>query len=220
MNRDDRLLLEKLMAAMADGDAAALFPFIEHFGTALAREVRRVLRELGRTDLLRDRDELDGLVQDAAIDLFRRAAGWDRTGALPWVWARSAIRSVVVRGIGHATVALDPDRFDLVERGPLAGGSDTPDIDYEALRARDADFELFCRAVDEVGSERDRRVFHEYLAQQANGDPSPSHTVGSQFGLTAENVRQIAKRMRDQLRRLIRVDNRYRALSERGCLAA
>lgn len=220
MKRDDRVLLEELMAAMAEGDAAALFAFVHHFGGALAWVIRNLLQEFGRRDLLQDRDEIDGLVQDAAFVLFDRAAAWDPAGALPWVWAGQAIRAVVVRGIGNPTVELDADHLERAELQSPTRPAAAVDIDYKALRARDADFDLFCRAVGEAGSKRDQEVFHEYLAQKANGDHSPAHTVAAQFGLTPHNVRKIASRMSERIRQLIEADSRYRALSDRGWLAA
>ncbi|WP_208029422.1 hypothetical protein [Rhabdothermincola sediminis] len=220
MERDERALLERLMAAMAAGDAAALFNFVPQFGGALARAVREVLREFGRVDLLADRDEIDGLVQEAAFVIFERAGGWNPAGTPPWVWAKRAIRAAVVRAIGHPTTDLDLCQLDGVDRPWSLAAQATTDIDRAALRARHADFALFCEAVERVGSPRDQAVYHEYLAQQSNGDRSPATTVATQFELRPDHVRQIVHRMRARLRRLITTDDRYRDLDGRGWLAA
>jgi hypothetical protein len=60
------------------GDAAFIFTLIEHFGVHLAGAVRRIVGEMGRTDVLADPAEIDGLVQDAAFFLSNATAldGW------------------------------------------------------------------------------------------------------------------------------------------------
>ncbi len=120
MTDNDRDRLAELMARFAAGDLGALVPFIHSFGGALARVIRRHLTDLGRFDVASDRQQVDELVQETALDLAERAGSWDPAGALPWVWADRAIRRIVVRYVGHPSVELDPDRHD--ERGGSMGG--------------------------------------------------------------------------------------------------
>ena len=101
------LRLVTLMAAMAEGDQGAVFALVAELGHHLAGTVRAQLRSYGRHDLLRDPDEVQGLVLTAAFEILDRAGSWDPDGAPPWVWARHAIHAAVVREIGHASVELD-----------------------------------------------------------------------------------------------------------------
>ena len=67
---------------------------------------------------------------------------------------------------------------------------------------------------------RDQLVVRQFLLQKAYGDPSPSHTVADDLGLSPDNVRQIVSRVGRRLRELLADDDRYRLLGESGWLAA
>ena len=127
----ERLRLVTLMAAMAEGDQGAVFALVAELGHHLAGTVRAQLRSYGRHDLLRDEDEVQGLVHTAAFEILDRAGSWDPDGAPPWVWARNAIHAAVVREIGHASVELE---IDLVAgQPPLL--DDLDDLERGATRS-------------------------------------------------------------------------------------
>jgi hypothetical protein len=217
MNPEAKSQLVDLMVAMAEGDHAAVFPFVDMFGPDIARMVRSQLRSYGRLDLLRQHDEITGLVHSAAFEILDRAGSWDPAGAPPWVWAANAISSAVTREIGHALVDLDDERFEsqLAEPGSSGGR-----LDLDDLAVREPHFGLLREAIALASSQRDRDIAEQYLIQQALGDPSPSHTVATEFDLSPANVRQIVCRVRGRVRRLQADDDRYRDLGRSGWLAA
>jgi len=73
---------------------------------------------------------------------------------------------------------------------------------------------LLLDALMSVASDRDLRVVLLFAVQQAQGDPSPSHTVADATGLKADNVRQIVSRTRRGLHGLVEADNRYGGLGD------
>ena len=112
MEIDEPAQLDRVMARLADGDMAYPVTLAKEWQAPIARLVRTLLREMGRSDLARDRDEVTGLVFDACLVIADRAGGWRAGGAPPWVWARFAIRAEVARSIGHRCVELDDHRHD------------------------------------------------------------------------------------------------------------
>ena len=216
---EERAELERLMAAMAAGDIAVTMRFTELFGSKVAATVRRHLRDLHRTDLAERSDDVASLVNDAVLVIFDKAGGWSADGgALPWVWADRAIRAVVVAAIGHPTVELDQSRHDQ-ETGASPNGADPGDA-YRSLVKRDARVRLLDSAIGRVGNDRDRKVFVQYSLQQSLGDPSPAHTVGAEFGLSAANVRQIVHRQRSRLQHLARSEPAFTKILDSKWVAA
>jgi hypothetical protein len=204
---------------MARGNAKATLCFLETHEAQLAAVVRGHLRAFGRWDLLRDPDEVAGVVHDAAFAIAERAGGWSPAGAAPWVWADRAIRSQVARSIGHATVEF-PEQHEATLGAVVPGPAIGAEPSLEDLAESFPQVGLLVRAIDEVGSPRDRQVHIEYRVQKSAGDHSPAHTVGQLFDLTPANVRQIDLRMRRRLRALAVRDERYRPLLGLAWLAA
>lgn len=208
-----------LRAAMADlaVDPAAVVPFVQTYGDRLAGVVCATLTEFGRRDLVRDPDEVGGLVWAVAFVLADRAAAWQPDGALPWSWAKAAIRSQIAREIGHARADVEVDAVDLDPTG-LAGpaGPATAaeaDLDLASLAERHPLLALLERALDELPcSDRQREVHLQYRFQKALGDPSPAHTVAAQLGLRPDNVRQIDHRVRGRIIALAARDERFTPL--------
>lgn len=208
MASPNRTELARLMASMAAGDHAALFPFITEFGAQLAGTVRRLLVSLNRPDVARNREDVDYLVQSAAFVLFERSAAWDPQGALPWTWAERAIRAEVVRWLGHP--AVEWDKHDHAgDQGEAV--MVTPDL----VDLADDHHELhrLLIALDAIASERDAQVHLEYQVQKALGDRSPANTVAEMFDLSPANVRQIDRRIRLKLSELKANDSAYAPLA-------
>ena len=193
-------------------DPAMVVPFVQALGDRLAGAVRQHLRELGRSDLARDPDEVQGLVWDAALFLQARAAAWTPGGALPWNWGFRGIRKLIADAIGHARADVEVDHLDLT---PDASWAAAPaEVGLEDLEA-DPVVALLQRALVTIRcTERDRLVHIEYRRQSASGDRSPAHTVGAMFGLRADHVRQIDRRMRQRLAALAATDDEFAPLSD------
>jgi len=225
---DDELLI--CMEGMAAGDPAFLFTFHERFGEKIGWVVRDMVRGMGRLDILRNADEIDGLVIDACEVVFIRSAGWNPGGARPWNWAAKAIRSRVAAVIGHRVVEFD-DRGD--DTCALAPAADATGIEGEAngMQAGAADLtldtgtiaemlsadpraSLLDRAIRSVGRERNQKICWQYSVQKALGDPSPAVTVAGMFGLKPGNVRQIHHRQKAKVEALVNSDDQFQPLRE------
>jgi hypothetical protein len=211
---------------MAAGDAAFLFTFTERFGPSVARLVRRMLGDMGRHDVLRAVDEVEALTLDACFVIYERAAGWRPGSALPWNWARLAIRAEVSRGVGHRLARTDAGA-DHGDRAPAGadlgrgGGEGHLGVDdWAALVRLDPRVAALAEVIRSVGSPRDQRVFVQYQLQKHLGDPSPAHVVAAEFGLTPANVRQIDRRMRVKLRARLAAGPRAELLQEVRWFAA
>ena len=71
---------------------------------------------------------------------------------------------------------------------------------------------LLARALSQIDCrDRDRQVHIEYRRQWGSGDRSPASTVASLFGLRADHVRQIDRRVRTKLQVLAGSDPTYAA---------
>jgi hypothetical protein len=186
--------LAAYMAGMAAGDAAHLWRFLECAGDRLGSVVRAVLRDFGHHRLAADPDAVDELVLDAAFLLFDRAGAWRPGGAAPWHWARPAIRAMVAAWLGHRTAELDAERHGSAD-GPPPSPAPTAEVFADLARSHPGVAALD-QALRIVATPRDRGVVVEFLTQKALGDPSPSHTVAQEMGLSAVNVRQIVTRVR------------------------
>jgi hypothetical protein len=199
------------MAAMAD-DVAMVVPFLAAYGGRLAGVVRRHLRELGRAELAGDPDTVQGLVLDVALWLRDHAGSWRPDGSLPWTWAWSAIRALVIEHIGHARADVELEGLDDQWVAPT---SPVGDLDLDELATRVPELALLFEALDRIGvGERDRRVHVEYRLQVAMGDPSPAHTVAAELGLHTDHVRQIDRRVRAKLQALSTQIARFAPLAE------
>ena len=208
----DRTALRAAMADLAVDDAT-IVSFVRDYGDRLAAVVCATLTGFGRRDLARDPDEVGGLVWSVAFVLADRSASWDPDGALPWTWARAAIRSCIARDIGHARADVEVDALDLADGGPSATPAGAADLDLAALAERHPLFALLGQALDELAcTERQREVHLQYRFQKALGDPSPAHTVGAELGLRPDNVRQIDHRVRGRIIALAGSDERFTPL--------
>lgn len=244
MDVGERAELEVLMARMAAGDTLALFAFLDRYHDRLAATVRRLVEPFGRCDLWRDPAQREALVQTAALAIFDHASGWSADGALPWTWAERAIRADLVAWIGHPHDELPVElhgELPIERNGERAGdgggteggdgapgrttafvldGTRRPADDLAGLAAREPLVALLCAAIRHVASPRDTDVHIQYRLQKKLGDRSPAHTVGVEFGLAPDNVRQIDLRVRRKLGALIERDPAFEELRELHWLAA
>lgn len=210
----------EIMAHLAAGDVAWVYTLKAHHGTRIAATVRRILVALGQSHIARDAAEVDDIVDEVCFDvLFDKARSWRPDGgALPWVWAEKAIRSLVVARVGHRRAHIDeetlaalPDPSPMSPPSPPSHSGATGDVWTETCR-RDARLALLDEAVAAVTNGRDRAVFVEYVLQKSLDDPSPANTVAAMVGLTPANVRKIHQRVRRRLTELIRSDPMYTPL--------
>ena len=206
-----------IMRLMAERDMAAVFMLYNEFGAPIAAAVRRHLAAVGVQAA--PRDEVDGLVIEACLELYDCAPAWDPNGgALPWTWAERRLRTMVSRMVGQHADDIDEAVADVAE-APLTSAADEPDP-LDVLRRSPARLcSLLADAMAAVGSDRDGRLLLEVGLQQSLGDPSPAHTVGARFGMQPAAVRQAVKRMKDKLRALAAVDDRYADLAAFALLA-
>ncbi len=224
------------MQGMAAGDAAFLFMFHERFSPKLAWVVRDMVKGMGRVDVLADDDEIDGLVLDACEVIFDRAAGWRTGGALPWNWARMAIRSRVAKVIGHRVVEFDEEGHagqvhpeSVGSEGEVSGPWERaidPALgtslvsDLASVAALDQRVALLDLAIRSIGSERNQQICWHYGIQKNLGDPSPSVTIAAMFGVSNGNARQIYHRHMTSVQALVDVDERFASIREIGWFAA
>jgi hypothetical protein len=227
MEAAEQQRLQEIMTGMAAGEGRMVSALVDEFGARLKRVVVSIVFGFGRRDVLCGEREVHDLVLTAALALQARADGWDPEGAPPWIWAEKAVRSAIAAHIGHATVDLDPELL-------VAGLTEQPELPFDGSAGLEGDAEavltrlafiddrasLWWSAVAQVTTDRNRTVYFEYEIQRALGDRSPSHTVATQQGLTPDNVRQIASRVRRRLADLIARDERYAELRRLEWFAA
>jgi len=221
-DQTDRARVAALMARMARGDDAAVFDLYEEFGARLAGVMRRHLRAVGVEGA--PRDDIDGLVIDACLELRACSGAWRADGgALPWTWASARLRRLAARFVG-----IHADSLDEAGARSHAGGADAGDVGpaawdgdegsaFEVLREAGAGHELAALLLDglaRVGSARDQAIVLELRLQADLSDPSPSHTVAAGLGTSPDAVRQVGSRMRRRLRHLAASDERYAALAD------
>jgi len=210
MTANDHDELTEMMSLLACRETAVL-AFVAAYGDRLRTVVRSHLRRLGRPDLARDGAEVDGLVWDVAVFIQRHAGSWRPGGALPWNWARRGIASLLAEAIGHARADLDVDQLDLALAPAELTGDDVELDDLAGVPI----VSLLLTALDQIPcSRRDRQVHVEYRRQCGAGDPSPSSTVGAQFGLRSDHVRQIDRRVRAKLAALAATDQKFAPLAD------
>ena len=216
---DDRSRVAELMGRIVEGDEAAFFMLVSEFDSRVAYNVRQIVTDMGRRDILADEDELSGLVTEAWLVIRERAAGWSPDGgAMPWRWAHRAILHRVSEVVGHRTTPLMED--DGFEEAAWSPDGDCEDLILTRLRCDDPRLALMLTTLKVNLSERDYLVVVEYLQQQSFGDPSPSHTVGRLYDVKPDHVRQIYHRARKRMRKLAADDPELESLRDFWWLAA
>ena len=214
--------LVAVMAALADGDGAAIFTLREQFRPELARAVRSVAAKRGAR---LSADDVDELITEVALVMYKLAKAWDpERGAPPWVWAHHRVAEVVDRHIGQWTTSLDAlevevDLAPVVVPAASAGSEPRPVDVAERLAAEHTGMALVCEALEKVASPRDRELFFEVLVQASLGDRSAAATVGQLLGVSPEAVRQQMGRIRRRIRDLAESDPHFADLAELAVVA-
>lgn len=212
MDGQQRSAVAALMGRMSEGDQAAAFEMYVELGDAVRGSVARIARNLNAAHLTRE--DLDALALDVCMALLPISTSWTADGgALPWVWAHRRVAAIVSAYVGQYASPFDEERGDSptdIHAGDL---EDLPDeVALARIARREPLVGLLLDALTSVTSDRDLRVVLVFAVQQAQGDPSPSHTVARAVGLEPDNVRQIVSRTRRRLHGLVEVDERYGAL--------
>jgi hypothetical protein len=212
---DDRFTVEAIMARLAAGDTAAVFALAEHHGHRVAGVVRRQLRTCGVEVV--GADDLQSLVLDACMELHAVAPAWKPGGALPWWWAEGRIRGLVSRWVGvHADPLDEHTSHTEREAQPAApSAEDSLTAAFARLVAEDPQVCFVAEAarvarVDDIALV----CLLDYRVQQAQGDPSPAHTLAARYGTTPDAMRQRVCRGHNRLRRVVRTDPRFAALAD------
>ncbi len=205
------------MERMSAGDRAAAFELYAEVGDAVRGSVARVARGLHATHL--SGDDLDALALDVCMELLALSRSWDADGgALPWVWAHRRVAMMISAYVGQYASPFEDEHGDGdgptdVHHPPV---DDLPDeVALARLARREPLVALLLEALAASTTARDLRVVLLFAVQQAQGDPSPSHTVAGATGLRPDNVRQIVSRTRRRLGGLVASEARFGAL---GCL--
>ncbi len=208
--------LAELMAAMAQGDTAAVFALRGEYGGSIAAAVRDVLRRRGA---LCTRDEIESLVVDVCLMLYETAASWSAEGgALPWIWAQMRVGNLVDRHLGQYADPLDEQRDGpvggFVTSGQEGSADEPPVLDVlDRLSSSHPAARLLQEALGQVATARDGELFLELRIQELLGDRSPAVTVGGLLGLHPDAVRQQHHRVRLRLRRLAESNARFAPLA-------
>ena len=200
------------MMRMSEGDRAAAFELYAEVGSAVQGSIARIVRGVGATHL--DGDDLDALTLDVCMELLPLSRSWDADGgALPWVWANRRVAAIVSAYVGQYASPFQDEHGDGPTDVHAPPVDDLPDeVALARLARREPLVALLLEALASVSTGRDLQVVLLFAVQQAQGDPSPSHTVADATGLRPDNVRQIVSRTRGRLGRLVASDVRFGAL--------
>jgi hypothetical protein len=221
LERAGRARIADLMGRMSEGDREAAFLFYDEFGGRIAGVVLRHARRMGVHHVAPE--ELNGLVMDVCLLLIPLAGAWRPDGgALPWNWAGNRVLALVAGWVGQFGVEFDSDRHEQAVQEEIAWVEhDLEELELlEEMARTNPQCALLASALAEVATRRDRRILLAYKAQSAAGDPSPARTVGDQFAMKPDAVRQVVARVRRRLRHLSETGEGYSGLDELHILAA
>jgi hypothetical protein len=226
------------MARIAAGDRPAIWALREVADVPVRARVRGELRRLG---VRYEAEDLDALVTDAVLALADVAAAWRPGGAPPWAWAHHRVVGVVHRFVGTFADSLDemgggdPDgALGWLEShasgstraiGPPLAAVD-PDGAVEDMLAalgRLASAHPVLAALEAalaaVASPRDRAVWLAVLDERSSGNSRPAVTVGTQYAMRPEAVRQVCLRVGRRLGSMT-ADGRFAELAALPVLVA
>jgi hypothetical protein len=190
-----RNILKKLMAAVAAGDRGAAFVLRVTFDAELKTAVRRAAVEVGRA---LPSDEVDAVATDFCTWLIAHASAWRPDGALPWRWAWAHLTTEVRKNQGYWPLTAAAPSPDDAEDTTLAAVADDAEVLDTFHRAAVGDDRVarVREVLEATSGGSDIALLLEYTEQAEAGDPSPSHTLGPRYGLSADAVRKRVQRAR------------------------
>jgi len=210
------------MAAIVQGEPEG---FVSLFRLATPPVRKLIASELSAVGFRLSRDQLDDLTRSAIVDIAGLAGTWRPDGgALPWNWARQRILAQAFTAVTGCHKSLDSESDgDLPEpETQFASASDEADLAeaLDRLAGCVPEAQLLLSGLSQVASERDRRIWLEYVAEQAMGNPAPAGAVARMHGLTEPNVRKIVQRVRKGLSDLGQRDPSFELLRQFPAVAA
>lgn len=210
--------LTKLMTLVAGGNPSAAFVLRVEFDRELKAAVRRAATDVGRT---LPSDEVEAVATDFCTWLVTHAGAWRPGAALPWRWAWAHLRALVRQNQGFwPLTAVEPVEGETPEA--LIAVMDDEDL-LDTVARLAADDERVADLLYVLGAAsaapRDIALLLDLAEQSVAGDPSPSHTIASRYGISADAVRKRAQRTRDRVHDYIADHPEYADLAELPLLA-
>ena len=212
---DRHARLAGIMARLATGDGLALFDLLVEFAGPLRAAVRR---SLDRLQFIADVDLTDELVMETALVVQAVAPSWSpEGGALPWVWAEARVHARISAYLGQHHDDLDNEASAAIPDRPLVSNRDDGEDEWATLRmlaAEHPELALLEEALMTAATTREQLVLLPYEALKADGDPSPARTLAVELDLSPDNVRQIVRRAKVKVRKLVDTDDRYASIRD------
>ncbi len=183
------------MAGIVAGDQGAIWELHRLAEPSLRRLVRFEAR---RVNAWISEDDVFDLTLDAAMVLARMARAWKPGVALPWVWARQRITSLVHQHLGQFTREIEESHLEIEE--PVAVTSiEEPRLALRALAGRHEGAERLDRRLAEVVRDRDADIWLGFQLEKAGGNRSPAVTVAADYGMRPDAVRKVVQRVGERL---------------------
>lgn len=202
MKPNRRRRLVEIMTALPH-DPAFMVSLMNEFRDELTAHARWQVRGLG---VWADRDVIDDLVIEYAVELHQCAAAWRCDGgALPWVWASARLRNVTIEMM-RPELMLDralPEGFDPRDDTTPVWHTHDGVVDWMAelthLGEVDERVATFVEAVD-CHSKRDVCMLVEFLDRRRSGEPAPGDSAAEVFDVKPATLRKAVQRIRQTLR--------------------
>lgn len=199
-NHDDatRAAVAEVMARIAGGEREAVWDLHALAEPALARLLRAEAR---RIDVRIGDDDIYDLTLDAAVEVGRLARAWRPDGALPWVWARRRITSLVHQHVGTFARELDESHLDIETPALGTAVHDPRGLLRRAARRHPSARQLEARLSAAV-TDRDAQIWLGVQLERAAGNRSPAVTVAADHGMRPDAVRKVVQRVAERLQQV------------------
>ena len=209
--------LKRLMASIAGGDRMAAFALRVEFAPELRSAVRRAASSCGRT---LPSEEVEAIATDFCTWLITHAAAWRPEGAKPWQWAWAHLTNEVRRNTGFWPLArVEPEEVPADE--PLVAVADGEILDtFGRIAESHPRLGPVKHVLDATSTPADVALLLQYAEQAEAGDPSPSHTIAPQFGISPDAARKRVQRARERARLYIAAHPEHAALADLALFAA
>lgn len=211
--------LAEVMAGVTRRDPASMATFYD-LATKPVRAI--VLGAFRSQNVWISTETIDDVVQDLILDLVELAPSWNAEGgAAPWHWARQRLVALAYKKLGMFCDDLEglhetPTSPDEVATTGDADGWDT----LVAMGDTHPKAEVLTRGLLHGVSERDRRVWVDFVIEKSNGNRSPAVTVAQLHEIKPALVRKIVQRVKEKLLHLASTEADYADLLAVSALAA